>query len=96
MDPWVVNFLAYKYFAGILLHGFARDAKLWFHILNIYAPYAVRKSLWERMDCCGLMRMGSPIMMGDLNLTVVSNENWGTKCKLDIMGDYCCNHPVDI
>ena len=75
----MLNFLAYKYFAGTLLSGFARDAKLRFHILDICAPYALSKISLELMDCCGLMRIGSLIMEGDLNLTVAANDIWGRK-----------------
>lgn len=72
-----------------------------FHILNIYSPSVVKWCFWDHMDGCNILKIDSLILVGDLNLIVVSNEDRVTQCELNLLKNYFkyhfkLNHLVEI
>ena len=100
-DPRWFTFKAYMFFGGILLSGHMRGMVESLNIINIYAPYVGRQSFWIKMQDSGILGLPNLIMMGDLNLTLQSDEIWGSAARLDplscFFNDRFSNlHMVDI
>lgn len=95
------NLKAYKFFAGILMSSFIRGFSCHLHFLNIYASCQDGPAFLERLDACGVLTIGSFLIVGDLNATMLSEECWGSHNRRDPLVAQLCdlfeaNHLVDI
>ena len=87
-NPTYTNFMAYRFFGGILLSGKIRGIRNTLNILNLYAPCQNRHEFWKRMDSSGIFTIQNLISMGDFNTTLRVNESWGHRARADPMAVY--------
>ena len=87
-NPMQFSLIAYKSFTDIILTGYCRGSLMGLCILNVYAPYANRKELWQNLDVCGLLELHPLIVTRDLNFTMNAEEIWIQKSKLDPLAGY--------
>ena len=73
----MANLKAFITTAGIMVEGYLLGYLKITRILNIYAPYRIRKELWDNIFHSGLLDDKSLIVVGDLNLTLSLDEFWG-------------------
>lgn len=59
-----------------------------FQILNVYGPYTRRKPFWEMVFANGILNDPHLILVGDLNLTLCSDEVWGNGRTMDPLVDF--------
>lgn len=62
---------------GIKIEGRIRGLEWPLNILNIYGPYSKKKFFGDRVADAGLLGDSSLIIVGDLNLTLSPDEDWG-------------------
>ena len=56
--------------------------------MNIYAPYKDQRYFWDKFDDSDLLSLENLVIVGNLNLTSHSFENWGTTPPIDPLFDY--------
>lgn len=78
-NPYVVYFVSYSSFAGIILEGNIKGFDERVVFLNCYSPYKDQEPFWKRVVDCGLLQEIYMIIGGDLNFTVSPSEIWGSK-----------------
>ena len=52
-----------------------------FALYNVYGPYVNRKGFWEPLFSSGMLETRNVILGGDLNLTLLEKENWGSLAR---------------
>lgn len=86
-DPHRIRAKVYKCFAGIIISASIRGKDFPINILNIYAPYKNRAPFWEKFFASDMFDIEHLIIAGDLNVTLSSNECWGSCKKKDLLAD---------
>ena len=71
----------------ILLEGKVLGFEKFLHLLNIYAPYKDRKQFWDKIEVSCMLSVENLVIVGDLNMTLHSFENWGTICPFDPLAE---------
>jgi len=76
-DPEWIRAKAYKCFAGIIISASIRGKGFPINILNTYAPYKNMTPFWEKLFASEFFDIESLVIVGDLNVTLISDECWG-------------------
>jgi len=82
------SLFAYSTYAGILLEGRMRDLNFPLQILNVYGPYSGREYFWKNIELSGILVEKNLILVGDLNLTLASNEVWCFSIRSDPLANF--------
>lgn len=77
-NPQVIFAKPYRTYARILLEGKFMSWNLPISFLNYYNPYNDKLSFWSKVHEDGLLQDENLILGGDLNLTLIANELWGS------------------
>jgi hypothetical protein len=90
-DPSYFDLVPYLTCGGILLTGHCLESKRFINLLNIYGPCLERKSFWERLEAAGLLSLKNLVLAGDLNLTLMAGESWGSRSNLGSLATFFTN-----
>lgn len=74
--------------AGIVLERKDKDLGKVFLILNLYGPYADRRTYWDSLIHQRVLREDNLILDGELNLTISPREVWGDLARQDLLTHY--------
>lgn len=83
---WDRSFASFSTFhskVGIILDGKVKGLSRPITLANYYGPYFDRRIFWDIFQNSGLLSSNKLILAGDLNLTLSTNEIWGSKAKHD-------------
>lgn len=75
-DPESIKAKAYKCFSSILISAVIKGQRIQINILNTYAPYKNRIPFWEKLFASEIFDIESLMIVGDLNVTLNSDEFW--------------------
>ena len=90
-NPTYAKSCAFGTVAGIFLEGRLKHSKETIKLLNCYAPYKDRETLWQQISDFELLCEDNLIIGGDLNFTLSSREVWGDLAWIDPLTNFFSN-----
>jgi len=90
-NPSYAELCAFGTNVGIFLKGRFKQSIEKMKLLNCYATYKERESLWQPILDSGLLSEKGIIVGGDLNFTLSAWEVWGNLARSDPLAYYFSN-----
>ena len=73
---------------------YSHDLSAEFQLFNVYGPYLIRETYWDRFFSSSLILHDNGLVGGDLNFFLGNLESWGPRASIDPLTEFFKHHLI--